>query len=180
MLEQKAKNNQWGLHEWRWLTPCFNTVIHLVFLLINAMDISPVLFLLGTILAPRVRNFRGSNYKFSLGWGISCIRVTKLSYSDVVTWKNSITAVTASFVIPFYSFAVTQPFDAPHPVHFTQRHPSGRDVNAFCLGAQRRIVFSTCTVDALIRTGTSQQLRSQWSIDNDASSDRKLLSCSCY
>jgi hypothetical protein len=58
--------------------------------------------------------------------------VTKLSYSDVVTWKNSITA---SFVIPFYSFAVTQPFNAPHPVHFTQRHSSGRDMNAFCLGA---------------------------------------------
>jgi hypothetical protein len=75
--------------------------------------ISPVLFLLVTILPPRVCNFRGSNYKFSLGWGISCILVTNLSYSDVATLKNSVTAVTASFVIPSYSFAVTQPFDTP-------------------------------------------------------------------
>jgi hypothetical protein len=91
MMEQGAKNNQWGLHEWRWLTLCFKTVIHLAFLLINALEISPVLFLLGTTLAPRACNIWGSNYNFSLGWGISFIRVTKLSYSDVASWKNSVT-----------------------------------------------------------------------------------------
>jgi len=41
--------------------------------------------------AARVCNIWGSNCNFSLGWGVSFIRVTKLSYSDVATWKNSVT-----------------------------------------------------------------------------------------